>query len=187
MPKESQYTSPRPDCPHPERWHSYDPDSAELEVSALVAAMVTALQPDFVVETGSAWGQTAQFIGKALQRNHGGELFTMDIDPDRVAATRVRCEGLPVTVSCVRSLDFLLPPWVTEDMRGFYWFDSLISLRVREFHHFRTAMTAGEIVGFHDSGPHHGLRPGLDRLAHNREIRLIHLGTPRGVTFAEVL
>jgi predicted O-methyltransferase YrrM len=181
---ESTFTPPRPDCPRPEYWHATDGDSTELEVTELVAAFVRALQPDLVVETGAAFGQTAEAIGRALQANCHGRLWTTEPDPERAAATEKRVDGLPVWVAQVESLRVEFAP---EERIGFAWFDSLIHLRVAEFRHYRRWMEPGAIIGFHDCGPQHPLRPHIERLADERLLRPIYLPTPRGAMFAEVL
>lgn len=177
---ESRFTDPRPDCPHPDRWHSRDADSTEYEVSRLVATFVHALRPDLVVETGSAWGQTARAIGDELVDH--GHLHTIEVDPDRVAHTRQLCGGLPVTVHEMESMDFVPPGEI-----GFLWLDSLHHLRVPEFKYFYDWMTSRTIVGFHDTGPHQGaLREEIEELEGSL-LLAIHLPTPRGVTFAQVI
>jgi Methyltransferase domain len=179
---ESRYTSPRVDCPHPEHWHSTDADSTEFEVSELVAGFVRALQPEVVVETGTAWGQTAQIIGRALERNGHGHLYTLEPDQARVEFSRDRCNGLPVTIVQQDSLT-----WEPPGPVGFAWFDSLIDLRAPEFRRYHQWFTPGAVVGFHDTGPQHRLRPHIDKLAADGLISVIYLPTPRGVAFAEVL
>ena len=106
MNTEDRFTPARPDCPYPQRWHSADSDSTELEVSHLVAAFVRALQPNLVVETGTAWGQTAELIGQALKANGQGRLITLEPDPARAEHSRNRCAGLPVEVLQQSSLDW---------------------------------------------------------------------------------
>lgn len=103
---ESHFTRPRADCPHPEWWHAADVDSTEIEVSELVAAFVRALQPQVVVETGTAWGQTAELAGRALARNRHGHLWTLEPDRLRADHARARCRGLPVTVVDQTSLSW---------------------------------------------------------------------------------
>lgn len=180
---EGRFTKPRIDCPHPDRWHSDDADSTEHEVSALVGAFVAALQPDNVVETGSAWGQTAECIGLALQAAGQGHLHTIEPDPVRAARTRERTKGMPVTVEEMESLSFRPPGPI-----GFAWFDSLPHLRIQEFHRYHQHFTPGAIVGFHDTGPHQGgLREAIEELEIANELLVIHLPTPRGVSFAQVL
>lgn len=176
---EATWTPPRPDCPNPGRWHSTDNQSTEIEVTELVAAFVRATQPDYVLETGSCIGQTSHAIGLALRENGHGRLDTLEVDPDRAAIARNRCKGLPVTVHEVPSLEFQ-----PADLIGLAFFDSLIELRIPEFHRFRDHLVDGAVVGFHDTGPHFGgygaAIEALDGLS------TIRLRTPRGVTFAQV-
>lgn len=179
--RESEFTPSTEHCVHPERWHADDGDSAEHEVSDLVAAFVTALQPDYVIETGTAWGQTAEKIGKALQTNGQGWLTTLEPDLERARFSADRCYGLPVTVLPIASLDFS-----PEVEIGFAWFDSLLHLRVVEFMKYLPKMTTKTIVGFHDMSPRHGIKPAVDSLAEQGWITPIYLPTPRGVCFAQV-
>jgi predicted O-methyltransferase YrrM len=177
---ESTWTRPRPECPHPEWWNSTDPQSTEIEVSELVATFARALQPEYVVETGTCLGQTAFILGMALQANGHGRLDTLEPEAERAAFARARCEGLPVDVLEVASLEF-----VPAQRIDFAWLDSRVELRVPEFERFRPWLAAGAIVGFHDTAPHHGPWGALvEELPGTRAIRL---RTPRGVTFVEVL
>jgi hypothetical protein len=180
---ESRFTASSPGCWHPERWTSDDTDSTEHEVSELVGAFVRALQPDYCIETGTAWGQTAQRIGEALKANGQGTLDTLEPDRERANYAARRCDGLPVAVVRSESLEWFPPG----KFIGFAWFDSLIALRVPEFRHFRQWMTGDTVVGFHDSADHHGLRPGIEALAGEGLLAPIFLPTPRGVCFARVL
>jgi len=56
MDTEARYFQPTELCPHPERWHSTDGDSTEIEVSDLAWGLVRTLQPDYCVETGTGHG-----------------------------------------------------------------------------------------------------------------------------------
>jgi hypothetical protein len=179
---EARWTRPRADCPHPEWWTAADADSAEAEVTELVAAFVRALQPELVLETGAAYGATAAAIGGALRRNGHGRLLTLEVDPARAAHAQRRCAGLPVEVLNVASLEYEPPAPL-----DFVWLDSLLELRAEEFLHFRPTMHAGTIVGFHDTGPHYEVRAAVDALAAEGLLRPVHLPTPRGATFAQVL
>ena len=177
---EAVWTKPREDCPHPEWWSATDAQSAEIEVSELVAAFVRALQPECVVETGTCLGQTAQIIGLALRENGHGHLHTVEQDPERAEFSRTRCAGLPVTVHCKSSLDFQPSSPV-----GFAWLDSETPLRVPEFERLRPSIIPGAIVGFHDTAPQHGSWG--RRVEELPGTRCIRLPTPRGVTFVEVI
>ena len=180
--QEARYTPPSQDCPHPERWHSKDWDSAETEVTDLVAAFVKALRPDVVVETGTAFAQTAEAVGWVLRQAGVGHLHTIEIDPERVAAARTVCKGLPVTVHETSSLDYDPPDGI-----GFAWFDSLFDLRVPEFRRYYPKMAPHAIVGFHDTAPHFPVWPQIEQLEAEGLLLPIRLATPRGVVFGEVV
>jgi hypothetical protein len=178
---ELRFTPPRPDCPHPEWWTSTDSDSAELEVTELVVALVRALQPDFVIETGTALGQTAELLGRALRRNGHGRLVSLEIDHGRVVRARERVARLPVEVIEQSSVEYR----PTEPI-DFAWLDSLPELRVQEFRNLLPYTHATTVVGFHDTGPTHDLGPQVDALQAEGLLLPLYLPTPRGVTFAQV-
>jgi len=181
---ESRFTEPRLDCPHPERWHSRDADSTEFEVTRLVAAFVAALRPDVVVETGTAWGQTAEEIGIVLHDGgYGGVLHTIEPDPERCSHVRQLVGNLPVVIHETTSLE-----WEPVEGIGFAWLDSLHHLRVPEFRKLQPFLAPGAFVGFHDTGPHQGaLRSEIDQLENEGLLMPMFLPTPRGVCFAEVV
>lgn len=185
---EGRWTPATALCPHPERWTSTDDESTEIEVTELVAAFVRALQPDYVVETGAAWGQTTEAIGRALAANGRGALDAIEYDPERCDFVSARCDGLPVNVIEGDTMTFTPIGEI-----GFAFFDSGFALRVPEFHRYRGYMRKGTIVAFHDTAPGHGA------LASGRDLRgeiehglaghaqVMHLPTPRGITLAEVI
>jgi hypothetical protein len=174
---ESDFTPPTELCPHPGRWHAHDGIATEVEVLELLAAMVRALQPDLVVETGTHHGWGAHAIGSALRANGHGRLTTLEVDPVAHAIARVRCAGLPV--DCVLGDSLAYTPDRPVDLA---WFDSETLIRADELTRFRPWMHARTVVGFHDTAPHHGWRWRLDGLG----LVLLDLPTPRGVTFGRL-
>lgn len=179
---ESRFTAPTTRCPDPGRWHSTDPQSTEVQVSALVGAFVGALQPDYVVETGTCLAQTAWFIGATLNEAGRGHLDTLEPNEELAEFSEKRLGGLPVTVHRVKSLDFTPRAEI-----GFAWFDSLMDLRVPEFERFRPWMIPGTVVGFHDTAVQHGGQQLQQQIEAIPGLRVLSLPTPRGVTFGEVL
>jgi predicted O-methyltransferase YrrM len=177
---ESTYTLPRPDCPYPGRWHAIDEYAAEVEVADLVAAMVTALRPDHVVETGTHVGHTALAIGTALAVAGVGRLSTLEIMPHFATLARGRCTGLPVDVIEQSSLD-----WTPDGPIDLAWFDSEPHLRAEEFRRFLPWMHSRTVVGFHDTAPHHPTRPFLDALVAEGVLQPpLYLPTPRGLCWS---
>ncbi len=179
MPRESEFTPPRPDCLHPEYWISPGPSSSEVEVSRLVAAFVRALKPELAIETGSGFGQTTELIGQALARNKRGWLVSLEIDPERFESSRQRCAGLPVYVVQTSSLEY-----VPDQGIDFLWIDSLEELRPTEIERFAPWATPRCVVGIHDTGPHKQLRGSIDDMVETRLLTSpLYLPTPRGVCF----
>src|SRR3954468_8525000 len=101
---EARRVAPSEECPHPEWWTSVDSDSTEREVTKLIAGLIRGLQPQYVVETGTAFAQTTRAIGRALRKNGHGHLDSLDVNHARVVQARVRCARLPVTVLEIPSL-----------------------------------------------------------------------------------
>lgn len=174
---EARFTAPRADCPHPEWWHSVDDESTELEVSELVAAFMRGLQPELVVEVGTAFGQTARLIGEALQDNGHGRLLTYEVEGWRASLAGMKCIALPVRVINER----FTPP---DEPVGFAWIDGHIDERIADLRALRLNLLAGSFVGVHDTSPFHGIRELVEA---EQWIRWVHLPTPRGVMFGEVL
>jgi predicted O-methyltransferase YrrM len=187
---ESRFTQPRPECPDPDRWHSTDSDSTEIEVSRLVAAFVEALRPDLVVETGTAFGQTAELIGAVLRDAGVGRLVTFETDAERVVEATDRCVDMPVDVVQQPSLEGV-QSLIDDGMQGmvrFAWLDSLFELRVPELRLIRPLLARGAVVGVHDCGEPgrtkfndfaHAVSVEAEAMGFNR----ISLPTPRGVSF----
>lgn len=181
-PPESTWTAPRPDCPHPQYWHAPDAQGTEDEVTELVAAMVRALQPELVVETGTHLGATAEAIGRALRRNGHGHLITLEVDRYIAAQAAVRVHGLPVDVRAQSSLTFTPPGPI-----DFAWFDSDAHRRQLEIRAYLPWMHARTVIGVHDTGPQHPVRELLRPLeADGVLLSVLDLPTPRGVVFARV-
>jgi predicted O-methyltransferase YrrM len=92
--KEIEVTAPTDICPHPEWWNSEDVWGTEVENSILIAALVTATQPEFVVEIGSYTGQTTELIGNAVIENGHGEFVSLEIDHVKYNIATTRCMKL---------------------------------------------------------------------------------------------
>src|SRR5580765_1750042 len=88
----------RPECPEPARWLAPDGDATELDVSRLIGALVMALKPDYVIETGSYNGDTTEIIGMALEALGRGRCLSIELDSTRAENVWKRVCDLPVTV-----------------------------------------------------------------------------------------
>lgn len=179
---ERTFTAPRPDCPHPERWHARDNQATEDEVTELVGAMVRAVQPDLCVESGTYMGDTAWTIGTALHRNGHGHLYTLEIDRQRYEAARAMLHIDTVTVVNASSL-----AWTPPGPIDFAWIDCDAQRRQLVLRAWLPWMHHRTVVGIHDTGPQHPVRDLLRPLEDEGILlSVLELPTPRGVVFARV-
>lgn len=108
-------------------WHVEDGTATEVEVRALLAALVRALKPRLVVETGCYRGFTTQELGHAAMQVEGCRVVTCDTDPLHAHEARMRCAGLPVEVRECRGIE--LPELRRAD---FAFIDSVYADRAAE-------------------------------------------------------
>ena len=147
----------------------------------MIAGLIRGLQPDVVIETGAAFGQTTAMILAALDENQHGMLITCEIDPQR----RLGITPHPRLIILGNSLDVNPAEFAPID---FVFFDSLPELRVPEFRFYRRYMRSGTIVAWHDTAAQAsgGLGKALREEIEQLNLSLIHLPTPRGLTLAEI-
>ena len=193
-PTEDVHTPPHDACHTPALWHAPNSEATECEVTELVAALVRAVQPEYVVETGSANGFTTVAIGEALHRNGHGRGVSLEVDEllHDEASKRVTRAGVQdvMEVRLESSLDF------TPEMEvDFALFDSLYELRVDEFLRYKKlgALKPGTIVTFHDwtsglRGHYMDVREQVEqRLVRTGQLRCVYVPSPRGLVVGEVL
>lgn len=167
-------------------WHCQDGDSTEIEVSRLIAALVTATQPELVIETGAAWGQTTFMIAEALYLNGHGHLVSLEIDAQRLAYSRWYCHEM-ICTGVMDIVDCSSTEYDPGQRVDFLFSDSDCDLRVPELTHYYKWMDEKSLAVFHDTAPYH-CRSLQDKLeAVGDQFRNIRLHTPRGVTIMEVL
>lgn len=169
----------RPECPDVSRWSAPDGVATETEVTALLAALVTALKPGLVIETGSYLGHTSEAIGRALQREARGRLLTFEIAPDRAEHVRRKVYGLPV--------DVVTGTAQTCNLGGervdLLFVDSEYDARIEEIRFFRRWASKRCVVVAHDSVVVDYKRKLAD--LHGLEGIVqpwLHLPTPRGLS-----
>jgi predicted O-methyltransferase YrrM len=163
-------------------WNAEDVETTEVEVAELVAAFVRAIQPEIVLETGCWHGFTTVAIAQALAKNGHGGLVSIEHDGEVADIARRRCAGFSNTTILVCDSLTYTPHGSVQ----FAWLDSSLGIREAEFRKYYPFLTG--IVGFHDTGRHHGVvREQVERLASEALLRPAFLNTPRGCAFCEVL
>jgi predicted O-methyltransferase YrrM len=176
---EDRFTPPSAWCPRPNQWTARDIEATEYEVLELVAALVRATQPDICIETGTYLGDGTKAIGDALAANRHGQLHTFETHADSVEAARGHCAHLGRIVTFHNSE---LGDWTPPGPVDFCFFDSSFGARRLEFYALLPFMHERTVVVFHDTAPHHPLRPLLDDMP----LTLLDLHTPRGVSVGQL-
>lgn len=179
MLSESLHTPASDWCPRPEHWHSRDGMATEREVSDLLWGLTRALQPEIVVETGAYMGDASQAIGRALDRNGHGLLYTIDRDQSQVDYVVRYCRDLPVLVTCGDSLT-----WTPPEPIDLAFLDSGLLERPREVCRYWSSFRPGAVVVIHDTAPHHYSPDQVRDMTHG--CPSLNLHTPRGVLLFQV-
>jgi predicted O-methyltransferase YrrM len=194
------YAPESPWCPHPERWHSTLNESGlreetEIEVSELVAAFVRGLQPDYVLETGTAKGQTTEMMAAQLKRNGFGHLYTLDMSAGRLLAVASRLEAeYKDYITYVEGASQIWEPPADVSF-DFAFIDCDFHIRPEVVNHFRPWFHPGTILALHDVGPifaygpiEHGCGEArLEPLIAEGYMRMAVMHNPRGLAICEVL
>jgi predicted O-methyltransferase YrrM len=155
-------------------WRKETPEGAEIETSELLAALVRHQKPLRCLETGTAWGQTAQHIGQALKWNGRGNLVTCDIESRPEALARIK--DLPVEFLQIKGIELIEQQ---ESGLDFVFIDSWWQqIRIEEVHAVIPKMAPGGLLCLHDVSQNYGL---VYRAAQESKWPNLVLHTPYGL------
>ncbi len=175
-----EYTLPHGACRHVARYRAVDGTAVEVEVLRFLEALIALIKPDYVLETGTFLGASADAMARALAREGRGTMTTLERDPRCAAEARRRLAGLPVEVIDTESLAFSPPAPI-----DLLFLDSTRRLRGREFDHFRPHLHTNSVVVWHDTADHHpGVPEAVANLLETGAIDRVLLPTPRGVAIS---
>jgi len=170
---------------NPERWTSSTGKGTEYQVITLLAALVEALQPDFVLETGTFTGDAALAMGQTLApMSHDPHLYTLEVDKQLAVDARTRLQGLPVTVVQADAMTWTPPPHILFDF-AFFDTDGKASL-AQQAERYLPSLRKHSLFAVHDTGSQWPTQRHLDDMSDRGLIRCVRLPTPRGVTLCEV-
>lgn len=179
-PSESIFTKPTEICPHPEWWRSENYMAAEVEVSELVAALVKAAQPEFVVEIGSHYGQTAYRIAQVIVGNDHSKFVSLEIDHDLCGSALHRCEALLCKQFQILNLDSrkYIPAWPVD----FLFVDGAPDRSV-DVAHYLPYMAKRSLIVVHDTAAYLDENKKIIELCGQNYVKL---DTPRGMMIIKV-
>ena len=164
---------------HPRLFTAPAQPAAEDEVADFLWALVRMLKPDHVLETGTAFGHTAERICDALERNGVGHLTTIEMKRNRWQEAKERLELRPATV-IHSAFEEYTPPEGTR--YGLCFFDATRFTRDEEYLHFGPWINDDATLVVHDTGSQHPGMAGVRRLEDAGRIRTMYFATPRGIS-----
>lgn len=183
--EQPEYTEPSQECPEPQLWSMYDPQSAEKEVLDSLYSLVRALKPRLVVETGTFSGLSSTYIAKAMKENGRGQLITCEIDPEihRKAQERFHAAGLDTLIDARlgSSLDLKI-----DDEIDLFYSDSDLKSREAEVRQFLHKISPFGLILMHDAGSRFKIvREAALRMEKEGLISVVLVSTPRGLVIAQ--
>jgi predicted O-methyltransferase YrrM len=178
---------PTEECPNPTLWQCYDGVATEVETVQLLYALVRAIKPTTIVETGTYLGAGTVWLARAVKDNKKGFVHSCDCDPGAVQSAKLLLdrENLlhHVNVERIDSLSFIRQfPEI-----DFAFLDSSMEGRVKEAELVLPVLSPRGFIAVHDTNTHHarvngGPRNGIHALAERERLQMIQFDTPRGFT-----
>jgi predicted O-methyltransferase YrrM len=177
-------------CVAPERWRCWTGQGAEVEVANLLVALVMALKPEVIVETGTHLGVTVNALAAGCRANGSGHVWSLEPDEGWIAAAThvLGSNGLVDYVTLVQGEDVvaMIEAHDLAGRIGLGYVDCGEPTRRRASvaQAVLDNVTAHGVVLVHDTSEAwdawgDGLRGALSEM-HWRGI--VHLPTPRGLT-----
>ena len=180
-----EYTPATPECPHPELWKMYDSMSAEVEVLDFLKALVVALKPNLVVETGTFMGVSTLAIAEGLKQNGFGRVITVEFDPKVFAKAEERfaASGLAAWIDARNHSSLDLKVDGTIDL---LFSDSGINIRDSEVRRLLPQISPHGLILIHDASSHQKVvREAALRLEAEGLLSVVLMPTPRGLVLAQ--
>jgi predicted O-methyltransferase YrrM len=164
-------------------WTNIDLYTAEIEILYLLYALVRAMKPKRILETGSYHGYSAVFMGQGCRENGWGDVDTVEKDPTHALETQELIDKVDlrdtVKVWNLDSMDFLPPKGARYD---FVFLDSEPELRKAEFDRFDEWISGHALVLFHDARSV-GVIEQIDRIKRLKGI--VYIWSARGLALCQ--
>lgn len=169
-------------APDAAKFRAMNAGASEHEATTLVAAMVYALKPFRILESGCYTGQTTRVLGQ-IAKTYGGSVTAMEIKDEFIAIATREVEGLPVEIIQCDSTrkDIENIPYGPFD----FIFCDCVDPRERHlaFYNLMKLAAPGAWAAVHDTAKHHG---GYERYVPFFESFTL-IPVPRGLMFGKLV
>ena len=163
----------------------YDSMTAEFEVLDFLKALVVAMKPELVVETGTFLGTSTLRIAEGLRENGFGRVITCENDPKVFEEAKKRFEksGLADLIELRNESSLEMKIEGTIDL---LYCDSDLPVRETEVRWFLPQLNPNGLILMHDaSSALKTVREGARKLEREGLISVVLLPTPRGLVIAQ--
>lgn len=182
---QSEWVPPTPECPHPERWHMLDAQSAEIEVLDFLRSLILLMKPELIVETGTFIGHSALMMAEALEANGTGRIVTIEYDTAVFEKARENIDASKLR----RRIEYRNGSSLEETIDGtidILYSDSAVDIREEEVRRFLPQIRPGGLVLIHDASSHFKVvRAAALRLEQEGLLSVVLLSSPRGLCLAQ--
>lgn len=180
-----EYTPATPECPHPEWWKMVDSQTTELEIIDFLGALVVAMKPRLIVETGTFLGYSTIKMAEGLKANGFGKIITIEFDPAIFAKAKERIDasglGSWIEYRNESSLETRIDGTI-----DILFSDSHLTIREQEIRRLLPQIDPRGLILVHDASSHFGVvREAALRMEQEGLISVVLLPTPRGLVIAQ--
>jgi predicted O-methyltransferase YrrM len=185
-----EVATPTPECPNPEKWHCHDGMATEIEVVNLLGALVSALKPITIIETGMYLGHATRKMANALAANGLPNSGLYTTEPDDALYEKgkelIASSGLSRWVAIHKCTGFqLINRWQGGEV-DFAFLDSTAEERPLELRALYPLLSKRAVVTVHDTSTYHDsvnrLRTNIYKTAWELNMSIMQFDTPRGLT-----
>lgn len=182
---QAEYTPPSAECPQPELWKMVDSQSTELEVIDFLKALVIAMKPKLIVETGTFLAYSTLKMAEALKENGFGKIITIEYDPDIFAKAKERIDASGLA-SWIDNRNASSLETQVEGTIDLLFSDSHRTIRGKEIRRWLPQIEARGLILIHDTSPHYPVvRETVLELEREGLLSIVMLPTPRGLVIAQ--
>lgn len=158
-----------------------------VEEAMLLAGLIWAHKPDYVIELGTSQGASSLVLAAACKDIGKGEVFTVDLAPSPPSTAWEIYDKFELPLSFVNgtnSLDYLATLGADTTKRYMFFSDTDIPVRPTEVQMIIDKFPRGTIIAVHDTSDLHPIGP--MKLYAKLNVPMVQIDTPRGITILKV-
>lgn len=180
-----EYSPPTWECPYPERWKMLDSQTTELEIIDFLKALVIAVKPQLIVETGTFLAYSTLKMAEGLKSNRFGKIVTIESDPQVFEKAKEKLDasdlGQWIEYRNASSLETKI-----DGLIDIFFSDSHLPIREEEIRRWLPQIDPRGLILVHDASSHYQIvRESLLCMEREGLLSVVLVSTPRGLVIAQ--